>query len=191
MNAPALIQVTPEQVRNAALESKITSVDHHDCGGCGCMVKYLVHEGNLYFDSNCGCTRYEAPPRASSWAEAAEWINMQTSPVIQAQIMGRFGFALESKSVTLAELPFDYVEDFKRIWVEAGGEFHGPNIETGTMPQDKLIPFLYTLARSGIGDKLKSGHSFSKEDLKFQRGPVMYLYDSEAIVPREQLKERT
>ena len=28
------------------------------------------------------------------------------------------------------------------VWRNAGGQFHGPNIETGTMPEAKLLPFL-------------------------------------------------
>ena len=31
------------------------------------------------------------------------------------------------------------------LWVEAGGKTHGPNVETGTMPVEKLYPFLESL----------------------------------------------
>lgn len=30
-------------------------------------------------------------------------------------------------------------------WRAAGGEFHGPNVETGTMPESKLLPYLQRL----------------------------------------------
>jgi hypothetical protein len=30
-------------------------------------------------------------------------------------------------------------------WMAAGGEFHGPNVETGTMPETLLLPFLRAL----------------------------------------------
>ncbi len=30
----------------------------------------------------------------------------------------------------------------RNLWRQAGGSFHGPNIETGTMPEAKLLPFL-------------------------------------------------
>lgn len=30
----------------------------------------------------------------------------------------------------------------RALWRDAGGKFHGPNVETGTMPEDHLLPFL-------------------------------------------------
>lgn len=30
----------------------------------------------------------------------------------------------------------------RKMWRDAGGEFHGPTIETGTMPENKLLVFL-------------------------------------------------
>lgn len=36
--------------------------------------------------------------------------------------------------------------DLCRMWKAAGGSFHGPHIETGTMPESKLLPFLRSLA---------------------------------------------
>lgn len=36
-------------------------------------------------------------------------------------------------------------EQLRRVWREAGGRFHGPNIETGTMPESKLLPFLRSM----------------------------------------------
>ena len=39
-------------------------------------------------------------------------------------------------------------EDLIKMWSNAGGSFHGPNIETGTMPKDLLIPFLRQLRDS-------------------------------------------
>lgn len=31
------------------------------------------------------------------------------------------------------------------LWRAAGGRFHGPNVETGTMPEAQLLPFLVAL----------------------------------------------
>jgi hypothetical protein len=42
-------------------------------------------------------------------------------------------------------LPQDVNDELRQLWKEAGGEFHGPNIETGTMPESKLLPFLRQL----------------------------------------------
>lgn len=36
-------------------------------------------------------------------------------------------------------------DQLRARWIEAGGEFHGPNIETGTMPEARLLPFLRSL----------------------------------------------
>ncbi len=39
------------------------------------------------------------------------------------------------------------------LWLRNAGDFHGPNVETGCMPQTKLRPFLRALAR---GDDISS-----------------------------------
>lgn len=36
-------------------------------------------------------------------------------------------------------------QDLRALWRAAGGGFHGPNIETGTMPESLLLPFLRSL----------------------------------------------
>lgn len=36
-------------------------------------------------------------------------------------------------------------EDIRALWLSKGGSFHGPNIETGTMPEAQLLPFLREL----------------------------------------------
>ncbi|WP_440105641.1 hypothetical protein [Acidovorax sp. BL-A-41-H1] len=38
--------------------------------------------------------------------------------------------------------------ELRGLWHGAGGAFHGPNIETGTMPEEKLLPFLRDLVRA-------------------------------------------
>lgn len=38
-------------------------------------------------------------------------------------------------------------DELRTMWRAAGGEFHGPTIETGTMPEVKLLPFLRALAQ--------------------------------------------
>lgn len=39
--------------------------------------------------------------------------------------------------------------ELRGMWYGAGGMFHGPNVETGTMPEHKLLPFLRSLASGG------------------------------------------
>lgn len=36
-------------------------------------------------------------------------------------------------------------DELRALWRSKGGSFHGPNIETGTMPEAKLLPFLREL----------------------------------------------
>ena len=40
--------------------------------------------------------------------------------------------------------------DLRAAWRSAGGSFHGPNIETGTMPESDLLPFLRSLSRASL-----------------------------------------
>jgi len=37
-------------------------------------------------------------------------------------------------------------DQLRDLWRKAGGDFHGPIVETGTMPEAKLLPFLRSLA---------------------------------------------
>lgn len=36
-------------------------------------------------------------------------------------------------------------DDIRAHWRAAGGEFHGPNVEHGDMPESKLLPYLRSL----------------------------------------------
>lgn len=40
-------------------------------------------------------------------------------------------------------------EKLRKFWRAMGGEFHGPNVETGTMPEAKLLPLLRVLTFKG------------------------------------------
>lgn len=39
----------------------------------------------------------------------------------------------------------------RTFWLQAGGSFHGPNVETGTMPESKLLPLLRRMMRKAEG----------------------------------------
>lgn len=41
--------------------------------------------------------------------------------------------------------PWKSATDLRKLWRDAGGSFHGPNVETGTMPEATLLPFLRKL----------------------------------------------
>lgn len=92
--------VTGEQVKEAVEKAGITRIDHHDCGCCGQMVFYFVRDGQLYFNSGCGCSWSPAAPR--TWDSAADWINMQSRSGdygdVGAKIAAKFGIELESAS---------------------------------------------------------------------------------------------
>ena len=35
--------------------------------------------------------------------------------------------------------------ELRTVWRDAGGDFHGPKVETGTMPEEMLLPLLREL----------------------------------------------
>lgn len=47
------------------------------------------------------------------------------------------------------DLPTD--DMLRKEWRKAGGRFHGPNVETGTMPEAKLLPYLRGLHQRAEG----------------------------------------
>jgi hypothetical protein len=69
--------VTPEEVKAAAIAAGLTHINHHDCGFCGVMVYYSIEDGNLFFNGACDCVTYCDPPQLRDWSDASDWINMQ------------------------------------------------------------------------------------------------------------------
>jgi hypothetical protein len=41
-------------------------------------------------------------------------------------------------------------DQLRKLWTTAGGRFHGPNVETGTMPEALLLPFLRRLLGGNV-----------------------------------------
>jgi hypothetical protein len=41
-------------------------------------------------------------------------------------------------------------DDMRDLWRRAGGEFHGPHIETGTLEEEKLLPLLRKMLRGEV-----------------------------------------
>ena len=82
-------QVTGDQVREAMVAADIDSVDHHDCGYCGAMVFYSRSGDRLFFNPGCGCSWSPQQPR--EWSDAADWINMQSTPEVRNMLRAKFG----------------------------------------------------------------------------------------------------
>lgn len=80
------IPVTAEEVKAAVLNNAITQLLHHECGICGVHTRYLFDILNkvAYYDSSCGCS--ESYPRLSSFADVAEFINMQTNLTVATKL---------------------------------------------------------------------------------------------------------
>lgn len=62
----------------------------------------------------------------------------------------RAAAALSGSSDSRPEPPAEAAEaetddDLRRLWREAGGRFFGPRVETGAMPEERLLPFLRSL----------------------------------------------
>jgi hypothetical protein len=71
-----------EDFKAAAAEWSIGKWDHHDCGGCGYMCKYVFARdgGTVWFDPGCDCTWVGWQER--SWQEVADHYNRQYTPAV-------------------------------------------------------------------------------------------------------------
>lgn len=54
-------------------------------------------------------------------------------------------------------------DELRQMWRGAGGEFHGPITETGTMPEARLLPFLRVLAGTRLTDPDKTALQIAQE----------------------------
>lgn len=98
------MKATADEVRAAMIAANITSVDHHDCGGCGYMTQYLREGETLYFDPGCWCSSYSASsPEPRDWSDAADWINMQSNAEWRDKLRVRFGLPPETPAAPQAE----------------------------------------------------------------------------------------
>lgn len=72
-------------------------------------------------------------------------------------------------------------EELREIWRHAGGRFHGPNVETGTMPEEKLLPFLRKLLTAG---RPSDSSDFVKRTSEDYVAWCQLFYSPEALDPR-------
>lgn len=89
-----LERVTADEVKGAMIAANIENVDHHDCGICGFMCRFIRTGDALYFDPGCHCTG-GSPLELRPWQDAADWINMQSDPEWRAKIAEKFGLTKE------------------------------------------------------------------------------------------------
>ena len=76
-------------------------------------------------------------------------------------------------------------EALRTAWRTAGGEFHGPHIETGTMPEAKLLPFLRSLtAPAAVGTvAVPDGYALISTDA-LQAWGKLELIKAACVYPR-------
>ena len=71
-------------------------------------------------------------------------------------------------------------DELRSLWRSAGGSFHGPNVEHGTMPEDKLLSFLRSVIDTSIRAGLEAAAKVCEDYEKFyQRAMPASLSDYE------------
>jgi hypothetical protein len=67
-------------------------------------------------------------------------------------------------------------QNLRRRWREAGGEFYGPHVETGSMPEAKLLPFLRSLLNQSPHCQAESAEAIEAEQDERRRvfGPFSW-----------------
>lgn len=61
-------------------------------------------------------------------------------------------------------------EQLRDYWVRNGGEFHGPHVETGSMPESTLLPILREHRHNqGLVDRLRRDVEALKGELDYWR----------------------
>jgi hypothetical protein len=76
-------QITGEQLRQKAIEHKITKWTIEECSVCEYPIHYIFDTENVSYDGGCNCSDFETyrpKYQRSSWNDVAIYINMQTDP---------------------------------------------------------------------------------------------------------------
>lgn len=61
---------------------------------------------------------------------------------------------MDNQPVDSVQVPSD--DDLRAMWRKEGGSFHGPNVETGTMPEHLLLPLLRRLVNEAKATRAPS-----------------------------------
>lgn len=83
--------ITPNEVKDAALATGKTWFPVRDCSLCGSPVGYRTLGERVGFDSNCGCSSRDSGVEERTWDDPARLINMQTLPEWRNKMRAVFG----------------------------------------------------------------------------------------------------
>lgn len=83
--------ITANQVKDGMTRNGIITVDHHSCGFCDYMTKFVREGDELFFDPGCDCVPYIKNLEPREFQDAADWVNMQSDPDIKSKLAAKFG----------------------------------------------------------------------------------------------------
>ena len=97
-------EVTAEQVKTAAIAAGKTFIENHRCGGCNSVVGWILvtmpnGDRDPFYDSNCGCVKYETRPTYAGWQDCADFVNIQTNLEARNNVRERCGLPPEPEPV--------------------------------------------------------------------------------------------
>lgn len=75
-----------DEIKNRISRNGIHTINHHECGICGCPVCYVIENGNVYFDSTCDCSHGQSPLRPRTWDDLADFIHQHTPEEVEKLI---------------------------------------------------------------------------------------------------------
>lgn len=82
--------VTAEEVRQAVLNSGVSSIMIRECSICRSPIGFVINGGKLYRDSDCDCTWGRSFPTICSWSDLAYGINIQTADEAKRETAAKF-----------------------------------------------------------------------------------------------------
>lgn len=83
-----------DEVKKSVVDNDIHVIPHHECGICGEWVAYDVDGEQLFFNSTCGCSSFSSPMIPRPWQDAADFINLQSDPMVRERVASLFGLAI-------------------------------------------------------------------------------------------------
>ena len=71
------IRVTADYVKNIIVGSGTEFIECHKCSLCESPVGYNIRHEQVYWAGSCGCTTGPTIQQHRTWADLADWVNMQ------------------------------------------------------------------------------------------------------------------